>query len=103
MDDPAWGGVRLMPAKKAAEAEVTGDSLSVEWDGHTYEIPSSLDDCDIEVIEAIESGRSAAMVAGVFGAVQWRQLKARSRPKGRDLDVLCDLVADAYGFKGAGE
>jgi hypothetical protein len=89
---------------EAVEAEATPDStLSFKWDGHDYEVPGSLDDCDIEVIEAFEEGKAIGAVSGVLGSAQWRQLKARSKPKVRDATALMEIIAELYGFSGSGE
>lgn len=93
-----------MAAKPPAQVEVDGDeTVTLEWGGHTYEVPASLEDCDIEVLEAFEAGKAAAAVSGVLGRAQWAQLKARSKPKVRDLADLMDKVAEVYGFQGSGE
>lgn len=94
----------------AVEAEATGAAtVGISFDGHTYTIPASIDDADINVIRAFEQGHATVFVAELMGADQFALLERRHRKAhdGRftkaDLDRLAEQIAEAYGFEGTGE
>lgn len=87
----------------AAEAEVTGSDVSIEWDGNSYKIGAGRADWSLETIEAWEQGKTASAIHGVLGDAQWRELNRRSKPKGSDLPALLTLISEALGFTSPGE
>lgn len=105
------------PAKRtaaAAEAEaqavdeldgeiVDGSGLiPISWRGHTFTVPASSDDWDVEVTEAFEGGKAATAIRGLLGEDQWEEFMTE-RPKNRDLAEMFEQIAEALGFESAGE
>lgn len=86
------------------EAEATpGSTLKVVWDGHDYTVPGSLDDCPIEVFEALRRNDMIAYIALTLGADQWSALKRVSKPKAGDRHAIADAITAAFGLGTAGE
>jgi len=79
-----------------------GVTVEVEWRGQTLALPSTIDDCDIEVLEAFEAGKAVGFVRALLGETQWARLRATGL-KVRDLNELGDAIAKALGFAGTGE
>jgi hypothetical protein len=67
-------------AKAAVEAEATGTGVRIEFDGETYLIPN-MDDWDIDVFDAEESGRPWAVVRLLLGEVQYQRFKTEPDPE----------------------
>lgn len=90
-----------------AEAE-EGGTTEIAWDGFTVEMPSSLNDIDLDALVALETGRSALALKSILGPA-YSKLQADYKAKhGRglkvgDLNSLLDVIAVHYGFKSAGE
>lgn len=88
----------------AVEAEVTPEStLTFTWAGNDYEIPGSLDDCDIEAFEALRRGDDIGYIVYVLGQKQWRDLKAASKLKARDRRKIADGISKVFGLGTTGE
>lgn len=81
---------------------VPGATIEVEWRGQTLVLPSTIEDCDIEVLEAFENGKAVGFCRALLGDAQWARLRATGL-KVRDLNELGDAIAKALGFTGAGE
>ncbi len=81
-----------------AAVEASGDAtMSIEYEGDTYTVPATVDDWDIEALEAAERGQPAALLNAVLGPAQYAAFK-RAHPKVRDLRLMSDRVAGASGF-----
>lgn len=95
-----------MAAKKSAaqvEAEdPAGSTVTVEWDGHTYEVPGSLDDVDLDAIEAYADGNAMLFIRAVLGE-QWDLLKERGRGKPHRFGELRNAIGAAMGYADEGE
>lgn len=90
-----------------AEAETTGEPITVDWNDVTIALPP-LDDVDLDALIQLETGRAGAAARGIIGDA-WPKLQADyvaahgRRLKVADLASLLDAIATAYGFKSAGE
>lgn len=92
------------------EAEARGDdTVEIEWEGLSLTIPASIEDWDLEVMEAFESGQLTVALRGLLGERGYAGIKAAFRDRhGRGIKVgdvrsLGDVIADTYGFDGPGE
>lgn len=98
-------------AASAAEHEVTGQDHQVDWPeaDTTFTLPASVDDWDLDAMEAMEKGQSITMLACLIGPQRWDQAKAQFRlrngraPKLRDVEALAENIAKVYGFESVGE
>ena len=85
------------------KAEANGDSTAtVKWRTHEFTIPRNYDDYPVALTEALEDGKSVAIVRGFLGPAQWAVFKA-DNPVNRDLADLADEIAKELGFANAGE
>jgi hypothetical protein len=98
------------PSLDPAEAEATGEeTVEVTFEGHTYTIPASVDDVDIEVIRAFERNAGMAIVDGLLGQDQMALLERRHRSRhagkftSSAMKPLIDDIARALGFTDPGE
>jgi len=95
------------PAPKVeAEGEQT---ITIYWEGAAIALPATVDDWDVDVLEAFETGKAVSALRRLFGSKRYDQLLAdfrsvHGRPaKLRDLTALVEQIAEAYGFEGSGE
>jgi len=72
-------------------------TIELVWDGRTYLIPPSMDECTMETFEANERGNIALLVASVLGEEQWADLKKNSKPKARERFDIARAIAKAWG------
>ena len=56
----------------------------------------------VDLTEALEEGKSAAMIRGLLGPKQYQEFKS-TNPKNRDLTDLSEVLAKAFGFTSVGE
>jgi hypothetical protein len=82
---------------------VVDATVNVEWRGLTLALPSTIEDCDLEVLEAFEDGKAATFVRSLLGPAQWAQVRATGPMKVRDLAEIGELIAKALGFASPGE
>lgn len=75
----------------------------ITWRGQTFKIPPTLDDCDIDVLEAFETGKSAGLIRLILGDKQYLAMKKAVKPKVRDLTELAEVIAGQFGFANTGE
>lgn len=99
-----------MPDRTAAQVEADGDAtVTVDWGGVQVVVPATVDDLDLDALEAFESGHAAAFARQVLGPAAYAEARKAyetlhgRRPKVRDLKALLDGVARLYGFGGQGE
>lgn len=76
--------------------------LTITHQKKTYRLPNTLQDWDIDAIEAFEDGRLTPAIRGILGAEQWKAFKATGAKFG-DLESISQKIAKAYGFDTAGE
>ncbi len=80
------------------------DTAEVVWRGHTFTVPSSPDDWDVELTLAFEEGKVASAISMLLGAEQWNAfMSTKPKPKNRDLGEMFEAVAQQLGFQSAGE
>lgn len=93
----------------AAQAEVTGEHIVVEWEGLTLELPPTPDEWDPDTLEAFETGKAMSAIRSLLGSDTYESSrKAWAKTNGRkmtvgDLGRLMEAIAEAYGFDTAGE
>lgn len=91
-----------LPPAAQAEAEGT-TTLTIEWRGHQFTIPASIEDASVDTLEAFENGKAVAAVRGILGPEQFASFKAKHSPTVRDLQSLMEPIAKAMGLDGSGE
>lgn len=85
-----------------AGREAAGVELAeIEFDGELYAFPADPLDWDLNVTEAFEHGKVVTAVRGMLGPGQWRKVAAKGY-KNRQFRELFDMMAEAGGFKNAG-
>jgi len=90
-------------SNEARESEAKDETVAtLEFRGHTFEVPREYDDLSVDFLESVEEGKTAGIVRGALGPVQWRTVKSLDL-KVRDLRELADLIAVAMGFGSTGE
>lgn len=87
--------VKKSPQQREAEGIET---VEVEFDGETYEIPADPIDWEIDVTEAFETGRMITACRGLLGPEQFAVL-SRKGYRNRDFRRLFKLLAEAGGFE----
>jgi hypothetical protein len=88
--------------KPAAQTEAEGvDTVDLTWRHLTLTIPASVEEWDVEAVEAFEDGKAAPALRAILGPKQWAAFKAE-KPKTRDMAEVSDAVAEAMGFEAAG-
>lgn len=89
--------------KPAAQLEAEKiETVDVTWRGHTFTLATAVDDWSVDLTEALEEGKSAAMIRGILGPKQYQEFKS-TNPKNRDLADLGGVLAKALGFTSVGE
>ena len=89
------------PAKAEVEAE-TKTHATVTYKGHEFTFPLDMLDWSVDAIEAFEESKGATIVRELVTAKQWSAFKD-TRPTGRDLNAVTDLIAAELGLRNAGE
>ena len=89
-------------SNEARKSESAGEKATIVWRDHTFEVDREFDDWSLALVEALEEGRSVAIIREALGPAQWSAVKAES-PKVRDIAGLADDIAAALGFDSAGE
>lgn len=95
---------------EAAEVEAAGyKTITVSYAGEDWTIPASLDDADVDVIEAFEEEKVVGILRGLLGPAQWKMLKRAARRdrhpqpfRAEELTPLVEQIAKIYGFDTAG-
>lgn len=87
------------PAQIEADGELTVD---VDYKGHAYKFPASLDDADGDVVDAIDNRKISHALQGLLGEAGWDEFKA-TKPKVRDYEGLFSAYAERIGLESAGE
>lgn len=96
--------------KPAAQLEAEGsETVDIEYEGITFTIAASMDDWDLDTLEAFETGKGVAMIRGVLGVeglAETRKTFAKAhgrKMRVKDLRELGDVIAQAMGLESAGE
>lgn len=89
-------------SNEARKSEAAGEKATIKWRDHSFEVDREFDDWTLALVEALEEGRSVAIIREALGPTQWAIVKAES-PKVRDITGLADDIASALGFGSAGE
>lgn len=87
--------------KEVLKTEATveeAEDLKVDFRGDTYALPANMGEWDIEVIEAYEDGHNVAALRALLGDEQWQFLKAKHRPRVKDLDEITNVFLGAIGL-----
>lgn len=88
----------------AAKNEATGVKVvEVEWDGHTYEVPASLDLIDPDTLEQVVEGTALGFVRALLGPDQWAAWKERGSGKPHRFPEFRDAITEAMGSGDMGE
>lgn len=78
-------------------------TVEVEWDGHAYTVPASLDLVDPDAFEVIVEGSVLDVVRALLGAEQWALWKERGRGKPHRFGEFRDAIWRAMGDSEPGE
>lgn len=79
------------------------ETVEIEWRGLTLVLPSSIEDCDVSVLEAIEDNKVARVVRGLLGDKQWSEIRSAQLATVGDLGDLAEIIVKALGFTSSGE
>lgn len=80
------------------EIEASGVELvKVDFEGHVYQFPASLEDADGDVIDAVDDQKLSHALRGLMDEADWTAFKA-TKPKVRDYAALFDAYAKAIGL-----
>lgn len=89
--------------KDKTGAQVEGEGIpttTLTWRGRDLTIPATIEDCDLEVLEAFESQRASTWARLILGDEQYQALKPMTV---RDFADLGEQLAVALGFVSAGK
>ena len=93
-----------MTKASAAQNEAQGvKTVEVEWDGHKYTVPASLDLIDLDVLEQFIDGNVLTFVREMLGPEQWAALKGRQAGKPHRFAELREAISEAMGESEPGE
>lgn len=87
---------------EARKSEAKNEAATIVWRDHTFTVDREFDDWSLALVEALEEGRSVAIIREALGPAQWASVKSES-PKVRDITGLADDIANALGFGSTGE
>lgn len=94
-------GGTAKPKQQPAEIEATEpDTVVIEYGGHHYVFPASLDDADGDVIDAVDDQKISYVLRSLMSEQQWKTFKA-TKPKVRDYNALFDVYAKKIGLESA--
>jgi hypothetical protein len=86
-----------------AEAETRpAHTVTVEYNDADYAMPSSLDDVDGDVVDAIDDEKLSHALKSLLGPEQWKAFKA-TKPTVRDYGALFAAYAKVIGLETTGE
>lgn len=94
--------------KTPAQAEAEGAGVTVEWEGESFELPATVDDWDLDALEAFEVGQVVTGIRHLIGNDRYDEVRRNlTKRLGRklkvgDLKPLGDEIARIYGFGQAG-
>lgn len=86
--------------KPAAQIEAeAATEVTIEWRGQSFTIPATLDDCDVDTLEAFENGKAIGAIKGLLGDKAYSAFKRKHKPNVRDLKEFMAVVAEAMGME----
>lgn len=91
------------------QTEATGDPQIITWEGVDIVLPSSVDDWDMDALEAFENGRAATFLRQLVGNDAYSRMRKAftdahgRKPKVSDFGTFTEQVAKLYGFGSSGE
>lgn len=97
-----------MTDKTPAQLEAEGaETITVDWNGIPVTVPATVDQLDLDAIEALEAGKAVTAIRAIVGSRAFDKLKAdyakqHGRPKVSDLEAMVEALAKAYGFDTSG-
>jgi len=86
---------RKSPAAAEVEAGSTSEFI---WEGETFALPGSLDDCDMATVASMRMGDPIGFVQGVLGDEQWRRFLSATKGKPHRAREVQSAVLKALGF-----
>lgn len=89
---------KLVAARKAARADVTGEPVTFLYGGAEYTIEAGALK-DLDVLEGIEDGRIITAMKKILGPEQWATFR-RTHDSADDLGELYEAASAAYGITG---
>ncbi len=101
---PAGAAAPQDHLKPAAQIEAErATTVALTWRGQKFTLPATIEDCPIEVVEAMEAGHGLGIVRGILGESQYAAFKRKHKPTVRDLNEFSEIVMAALGFEKPGE
>jgi hypothetical protein len=87
------------PEKKpSAQAEADGDeTVTVEYNGESYVLPSSLENASLSVVRAIDDDKLTYALEALMGKEQYARFAATARV--HDANDLFGVYAEAIGLE----
>lgn len=86
-----------------AELETSdAETVEVAYGSGSYTFPASLEDCDGDVLDAIDDMKLSHALKGLLSDDDWSRFK-KSKPKVKDYGALFDAFAETIGLGSAGE
>lgn len=70
------GDIDMSNTKHVAKAEATGTDIEIDFEGHTYTIPPSVE-WPLDAIEAAEDGEIVRSTKLILGVEQWAEFRER--------------------------
>lgn len=89
---------KLVAARKARTAEITGEPVTFPYDGDEYTIDGQVLKT-LDVLEDMEEGRVIAAMKVILGPDQWTTFR-RSHNSADDLGKLYEAASAALGIPG---
>lgn len=89
--------------------EADGLTQSTIWEGIEVVVPSSVDEWDMDALEAFENAKGATFLVNLVGRSTYDEMcrafirNHGRKPKVSDFAVFTEQVAKLYGFGDAGE
>jgi hypothetical protein len=86
----------------AVKAEAQGtETVTVEYKGGSYVLPSSLDDVDGDILDALDDRKVSHVLKGLLGVEQWVAFK-KTKPKVSDYNGLFEAYVKLIGLESTG-
>lgn len=73
------------------------DTTVVRWSDRDWTIPASVDDWDMETLEAYETNRDLGFLRGVLGEKQFAEFR-KAAPRVKQMKEFGAIIGDAMGM-----